>query len=254
MNANDDDAAVRRAGEAIALAEASGDERALLVGALSPRTRPGSWPGDARTTADRRRAPWSWRTRLGDPLVAGADARVSAWHVYLESADIGRGRRRPGRRHPVGRRDRDGLPAVGQRDGSNRSGRCCAATSPRRSACRRRALAIGSTSGQPEALGVYGGQLMEIRQQQDRLDEIIEPFAQVAAENPGIPMLDVCLGGLFCMTAGATKAAAYIEDVCGRTGSPSSRRARSGHPAWCTSPTQRVAGGCERLASSSSIS
>ena len=73
------------------------------------------------------------------------------------------------------------------------------------------ALAIGSMSGQPEALGVYGGQLMEIRQQQDRLDEIIEPFAQVAADNPGIPVLEVCLGGLFCLMGRCDEGRRYIE-------------------------------------------
>ena len=79
---------------------------------------------------------------------------------------------------------------------------------------------------------------MEIRQQQDRLDEILEAFAQVAAENPGIPTLDVCLGGLLCMNGrGETKAVASSTSVRRRTGSRASPWARSGRRGWSTPPT-----------------
>ena len=86
MNANDADALFERAGEAIALAEASGDERALLA-VLSSTYAARSWP---ETRAQRRidvERGLELAEALGDPLVQ-AQLRVSAWHVYLESAEL----------------------------------------------------------------------------------------------------------------------------------------------------------------------
>jgi len=50
------------------------------------------------------------------------------------------------------------------------------------------ALQIGSDTGQPDALAFYGVQLFAMRWQQGRLGEIVDFMAQVAAENPGLPM------------------------------------------------------------------
>ncbi len=60
------------------------------------------------------------------------------------------------------------------------------------------ALAVGSDIGAPEALGAYGGVLFEIRLLQGRIEELIEPFAQTAAENPAIDLLRVALAAAYC--------------------------------------------------------
>ncbi len=60
------------------------------------------------------------------------------------------------------------------------------------------ALAVGSDIGMPEALGAWGGVLFEIRLLQGRIEELIEPFAQTASENPAIPLLRVALASAYC--------------------------------------------------------
>ncbi len=60
------------------------------------------------------------------------------------------------------------------------------------------ALAVGSDIGAAEALAVYGGLLFMARLLQGQIDELIEPFAQTAAENPAIPMLRVALAAVYC--------------------------------------------------------
>ena len=196
MNANDADALFERAGEAIALAEASGDERALLA-VLCSTYAARSWP---ETRAQRRidvERGMELAEALGDPLVQ-AQMRVSAWHVYLESAELDAADDALAGLTRLA--DETGLAYLKWVSAMQQALRAMLrgdlAEAERLSEA---ALEVGSASGQPEALGVYGGQLMEIRQQQDRQDEILEAFAQVAAENPGIPTLDVCLGGLLCM-------------------------------------------------------
>ncbi|HXW35519.1 MAG TPA: AAA family ATPase, partial [Acidimicrobiales bacterium] len=48
-------------------------------------------------------------------------------------------------------------------------------------------LEIGSDSGQPEAMSIYGFYLYVIRRQQGRSAELLPVIEQVAADNPGIP-------------------------------------------------------------------
>jgi hypothetical protein len=48
------------------------------------------------------------------------------------------------------------------------------------------ALKIGSDSGQPDVLPIYGAQLIVIRLQQGRLGELVPVIAQMAADNPGV--------------------------------------------------------------------
>src|SRR5271166_1244635 len=49
------------------------------------------------------------------------------------------------------------------------------------------ALQIGIDHGQPDALTIYGGQLLYVRWHQGRMGELVETLAQLAVENPGIP-------------------------------------------------------------------
>ena len=133
MNANDADALFERAGEAIALAEASGDERALLA-VLCSTYAARSWP----ETRAQRRIDVARGMELAERARRSARAGADAGERVARVPGIGRarrGRRRVGRPHPAGRRDRARLPEVGRARCSSRSGRCCAATSPRRSGC-----------------------------------------------------------------------------------------------------------------------
>jgi len=62
------------------------------------------------------------------------------------------------------------------------------------------ALAVG-TDSVAEALTTYGVQLIEIRRLQGRLSELAgmcDVIAQTAEENPGLPVLQVVLGRMYC--------------------------------------------------------
>jgi tetratricopeptide (TPR) repeat protein len=73
------------------------------------------------------------------------------------------------------------------------------------------ALAVGSDIGAPEALGVWGAVLFDLRVQQGRVEELIDAFAQTAAENPAIPVLRVALAAGYCLTGRANEATALVE-------------------------------------------
>jgi tetratricopeptide (TPR) repeat protein len=49
------------------------------------------------------------------------------------------------------------------------------------------ALQLGIDSGQPDALAIYGSQLMYIRHQQGRLGELISVIDEAVTANPGLP-------------------------------------------------------------------
>lgn len=59
-------------------------------------------------------------------------------------------------------------------------------------------LAIGSAMGIAEVLGVYGALLFQLRDLQGRVEEMIEPFAEVAAANPALAVLRVALAEAYC--------------------------------------------------------
>jgi tetratricopeptide (TPR) repeat protein len=50
------------------------------------------------------------------------------------------------------------------------------------------ALEIGGTSEEPDAFTYYGSQLMAVRDQQGRLTELVDLIADVAEQNPGMPV------------------------------------------------------------------
>jgi len=49
------------------------------------------------------------------------------------------------------------------------------------------AFEMGTDSGQPDALAIYGSQLMYVRHQQGRLGELVPLINQAVTENPGLP-------------------------------------------------------------------
>jgi class 3 adenylate cyclase/tetratricopeptide (TPR) repeat protein len=50
------------------------------------------------------------------------------------------------------------------------------------------AFSLGLESGQPDAMAIYGAQLVNIRSRQGRLGELLPLVEQVAADNPGLPV------------------------------------------------------------------
>ncbi len=53
---------------------------------------------------------------------------------------------------------------------------------------------LGAETGQPDALMIFGLQLLYARQEQDRLDEVVDLVAQRANENLDVPALQLTLG------------------------------------------------------------
>jgi len=55
------------------------------------------------------------------------------------------------------------------------------------------ALEIGTESGQPDAFGFYGAELIGVRRQQGRCGELVPLIEQIAAENPALPVFRATL-------------------------------------------------------------
>jgi hypothetical protein len=75
------------------------------------------------------------------------------------------------------------------------------------------ALAVGSDIGigAPEALGAWGAVLYVLRLHQGRIEELIDAFAQTAAENPAIPALRVTLAWGYCLVGRTDEATPLVE-------------------------------------------
>ncbi len=72
------------------------------------------------------------------------------------------------------------------------------------------ALTVGADSV-PEALTTWGGLLLEIRDVQGRLGEMVEVLEQAAVENPGLPILRAALGRTYCELDRPADALALIQ-------------------------------------------
>ncbi len=55
------------------------------------------------------------------------------------------------------------------------------------------ALEIGTESGQPDAFGFYGAEMIGVRRQQGRYGELVPMIEQIAAENPALPVFRATL-------------------------------------------------------------
>ena len=73
------------------------------------------------------------------------------------------------------------------------------------------ALEIGTATGQPEAALNFGSQLINVRYQQGRTDEIVDLIVQVASDNPGLPGVALALAGLYCEIDRLEDARAVLE-------------------------------------------
>jgi class 3 adenylate cyclase/tetratricopeptide (TPR) repeat protein len=72
------------------------------------------------------------------------------------------------------------------------------------------ALRLGTEIGVAESVGLYGGQLFELRRQQGRLDEIAEFFVGAVAENPQIQVLALAVATLHLETGDLASARALV--------------------------------------------
>ncbi|HET7523632.1 MAG TPA: hypothetical protein VFJ79_05745 [Acidimicrobiales bacterium] len=61
-----------------------------------------------------------------------------------------------------------------------------------------RAFEIGTESGQPDAAGVLGSNLLTIRYHQGRTNEVVDLVAQAVKEQPGLPAWAMTLAMLYC--------------------------------------------------------
>jgi tetratricopeptide (TPR) repeat protein len=73
------------------------------------------------------------------------------------------------------------------------------------------ALVVASDIGAPEALGVWGAVLFDLRVHQGRVEELLDAFAQTAAENPAIPVLRVALAAGYCLAGRVDEATPLVE-------------------------------------------
>lgn len=74
------------------------------------------------------------------------------------------------------------------------------------------ALALGESTGQPDALNHYATQLVHARWQQGRLEEVIPFIEQGAADNPGIPGYRAALARALCQVGDVSAGAKLLED------------------------------------------
>ena len=74
------------------------------------------------------------------------------------------------------------------------------------------ALAMGESTGQPDALNYYATQLVHARWQQGRLAEVISFIEQGVADNPGIPGYRAALARALCQAGDVSAGARLLED------------------------------------------
>ncbi len=74
------------------------------------------------------------------------------------------------------------------------------------------ALDLGLESGQPEALEIYGAQLVEVRRTQGRLDEMVGLFAQLMEDDPNIAAVRSGLVNVYCVLGRDDDALALVAD------------------------------------------
>jgi class 3 adenylate cyclase len=75
------------------------------------------------------------------------------------------------------------------------------------------AFAIGTESGQPDALTVYGVQLLNTRIQQGRTGEIVDLIAEGVRENPGLPALRAAVARAYLDADRTDEARAVLDDA-----------------------------------------
>ena len=75
------------------------------------------------------------------------------------------------------------------------------------------ALQLGNDTGQPDALTIFGAQLVSVRWHQGRLDEVVDLLAPIAASNPGLPGLMGLLSMCLAASGRQSEAASLLADA-----------------------------------------
>ncbi|MEA2368825.1 MAG: hypothetical protein QOH38_1543 [Thermoleophilaceae bacterium] len=78
------------------------------------------------------------------------------------------------------------------------------------------AFRIGSEAGQPDAAMVYGAEITPIRTAQDRAEEFIPLFEEAMAANPGLPVWRAALANAQAMAGRRDEAAAILAEDASR--------------------------------------
>lgn len=73
------------------------------------------------------------------------------------------------------------------------------------------AFALGTDTGEPDAIMIYGSQLAAIRFHQGRGEEVIEMIEMSVAANPGIPAWEAGLASCYCWLGRHAEAARIVE-------------------------------------------
>ena len=75
------------------------------------------------------------------------------------------------------------------------------------------ALEIGTESGQPDAFGFYGAEMIGVRRQQGRYGELVPLIEQMAAENPALPVFRATLAEAHMEAGNVDTARQMLEDA-----------------------------------------
>jgi tetratricopeptide (TPR) repeat protein len=73
------------------------------------------------------------------------------------------------------------------------------------------AFEIGTGSGEPDAMGLFGAQFVSVSSQRGTMGEILPLIQQAADENPGIPAFVACLAGAHAEGDRPDEAAVFLE-------------------------------------------
>jgi class 3 adenylate cyclase/tetratricopeptide (TPR) repeat protein len=79
------------------------------------------------------------------------------------------------------------------------------------------ALEVGTASGQPDAFGFYGIQLMMIRLMQGRLGELVSLLAEGADQTPAIPAYKAALADAYLEAGDTTSARTLLEEAAAKS-------------------------------------
>ncbi len=196
------------ASEAMSIAGGLADESTVLdvvSRCYLPRAQPETLPERLAETTQA----IAMADRLGDP-VARLQTRFNRVHACMEAGDIAEADGRFEEMETL--THQTGLPQYHWQQSFRRSWRLLLSGDlGAAETANDEALAIGTRIGAPEALGAYGGVLLEIRLQQGRLGEIAEFVAQAAADNPAMPVLRAAVSEMFCAVGRLDEARTLLE-------------------------------------------
>lgn len=197
------------ADEAVALARQL-DDPATLVHALNSHHGALRLPETLADRLDTTRETVTLADGLGDPWrqFSAHRQRVQA---AVESGDRAERDRSVAACHEIATRVRQ--PFLGWVDAQTRATQALLDGDPDRAEIlAEEALAIGTESGQPDALLIYGGQLLDLRVHQGRAGEIVDLIAEGVNDSPGLPGLRAAVARAYLDADRPDEARALLDD------------------------------------------